>query len=54
MTTIKVMGCGGRYSAYAFCPCSCCMAANAHEGACKEILKGMGYLGKHEEWWTIR
>lgn len=50
MTTTKVTGCGGRYSAYRFIPCRCCRAGN--EAACKEILSVVGYQGKHEEYWT--
>lgn len=52
MTTIKVMGCGGRYSYLAFLPCRLCMAETEDE--CKKILKNAGYQGKHEEWWTRR
>ena len=28
MATAKVMGCGGRYSYLAFCPCSVCLVHN--------------------------
>lgn len=53
MTTIKTVGCGGRYSALGFVPCHVCLSRN--DGTrCEDVLKAAGYQGKHEEWWTVR
>ncbi len=49
MATRKVLGCGGRYSAYAFRPCSICQSKH-NPIACAGIQKKVGQ--KHFEWYT--
>lgn len=53
MTTIKVWGCGGRYSSRQFIPCMVCSRRHEVE-LCREILTSVGFQQIHEEWWTVR
>ena len=51
MATCKVFGCGGGYSSFIFCPCAVCLCRQ-NEDNCKDVLKRIGYQGKHEEYWS--
>ncbi|HLE86820.1 MAG TPA: hypothetical protein VI727_04085 [Candidatus Brocadiaceae bacterium] len=51
MTTIKTVGCGGRYSYIAFLPCQVCLAETELE--CTAITR-RNRTEKHEEYWRKR
>jgi hypothetical protein len=53
MTTIKVLGCGGRYSSVKFFPCHLCDLKNS-DYKCRTILANVGYQQKHEEYHRIK
>ena len=48
MTTRKVLGCGGRYSAYTFLPCHLCPIKSEHVCGNLQIEAGTA----HYEWFT--